>query len=441
MRDRWLEDHVGSEAFVRPEFEASLGETLQSAWRQPGVPTVAPSAPGPSRRTHVFIWASAAAVLLIGGAIVVTQTGKSTVTSSTSDVTVPETTAVVPDTTTVERTAATTVPPDTAATTPVPPTTLPPVVVAATTEQQTVLDYLSFLSEQKYEDAAKLLGEGGLSWGDRSDLRPFLNAEGQIPSLAESLKAWCESALCQLPTGLSGDSYQVTATFAIDGVERSAMFVGATFEGSPLVYGLPLQLPAGTSLADTVQCPLEQIDDTAYADLNGDGWFETLTLAEGLSGDNTLISVCGSSLDIPVLAVPVSPDFIPPTRVLVLDIEGDGSDELLLTSFDPDGFSGPIARYSEGMLIATGQTVSLAPIRGESFGCVDLDGDGVRDLVNYSYSFVGGTDISNSTSLDYTASRQVGDMTVSGSLPLPAQADEAFRLTAGYCGNLPTQTG
>ena len=244
-----------------------------------------------------------------------------------------------------------------------------------------------------------------------------------------------------MPTALSGDSYQVTATFAIDGVERSTMFVGATFEGYPLVYGLPLQLPAGTSLADTVQCPLEQIDDTAYADLNGDGWFETLTLAEGLSGDNTLISVCGTSLDIPVLAMPVSPDYILPTRVLVLDIEGDGSDELLLTSFDPDGFSGPIAKYSEGMLIATGQTVSLAPIRGESFGCMDLDGDGVRDLVTYSYSFVGGSDISNSTSLDYTASRLVGDITTSGSLPLPALADEAFRLTAGYCGNLPTQTG
>ena len=441
MRDRWLEDHVGSEAFVRPEFEASLGETLQSAWRQPSVATVAPCAPGPSRRAQVFIWASAAAVLLIGGAIVVTQTGKSTVTSSTSDVTVPVTTAVIPDTTTADTTAETTAPPETAATTSLPTTTIPPVAIATTTEQQTVLDYLTALSEQKYNDAAMLLGEGGLSWGDRSDLRPFLNADGQIPSLAESLKAWCESALCQVPNALSGDGSRVSATFTVDGVERSAMFVGATFEGSPLVYGLPLQLPAGMSLADTVQCPLEQINDTAYADLNGDGWFETVTLAEGLSGDYTLTSACGTSLSIPEFAMPVSPDYVPPTRVLVLDIEGDGSDELLLASFDPYGFEGLIVGYRAGSLVDTGQTVSLAPVRGESFGCVDLNGDGVRDLVKYSYSFVGGTDISNSVSLDYTASRQVGDMTTSGSLSLPAQEDEAFRLTAGYCGNFPTQTG
>lgn len=445
MRDRWLEDHVGGEAFVRPEFESSLGETLQSAWQQPGASVAGVSVDarppaGPSRRTQVLIWASAAAVLLIGGAIVVTQTGKSTVTSSTSDVTVPATTAVVPDTTTVDTTAVTTAPPETAPTTSLAPTTVPPVVVAATAEQQTVLDYFIALSEQRYEDAAKLLGEGGLSWGDRSDLRPFLNADGQIPNLAESLKAWCKSALCQLPTALSGDGSQVTATFAIDGVERSTMFVGATFEGYPLVYGLPLQLPAGVSLADTIQCSSETADDTSYADLDGDGWFEIVRLAEGSSGDYTLISACGSSLSIRVFAMPVSPDYIPPTLVLVLDIEGDGSEELLpVSGFDPDGFSGQILQYSDDSLVATGQTVSLAPVRGESFGCVDLDDDGVRDLVRYSYSFVGGTDISNSTSLDYTAS--LGDVTAPGSLALPAQEDEAFRLIAGYCGNLPTQTG
>ena len=41
MRDRWLEEHVGSEAIVSPEFESSLGETLQSAWPEPLVSTSA----------------------------------------------------------------------------------------------------------------------------------------------------------------------------------------------------------------------------------------------------------------------------------------------------------------------------------------------------------------------------------------------------------------
>ncbi len=452
MRDRWLEDHVGGEAFVRPEFESSLGETLQTAWQQPGVPTVAPSSSGPSRRTQVLIWASAAAVLLIGGAIVVTQTGKSTVTSSTSDVTVPVTTAVVPDTTTLDTTAETTAPPETAATTSLAPTTVPPVVVAATAEQQTVLDYFIALSEQRYEDAAKLLGEGGLSWGDRSDLRPFLNADGQIPNLAESLKAWCKSALCQLPTALSGDGSQVTATFSIDGVERSTTFVGATFEGYPLVYGLPLQLPPGASLADTVQCPTESVTDTAYADLDGDGWHETLVLVPGPDNGN-IVSVCGSALEVPEYAWPLSEAVgAAVRRLLPLDIEGDGRDEFLageyLLSPEQSGEFIALRVLSLGAigLESIHGSIGLNPAAGlyvdkpTSFGCVDLDGDGVRDLVSYKYSFVGGTDISNSTALEYEAFGDA-DASMVGQLALPAQADEAFRLISGYCGNLPTQTG
>lgn len=126
----------------------------------------------------------------------------------------------------------------------------------------------------RYEDAAKLLGEGGLPLEARSDLRPFLNANGQIPDLAGSLRAWCEFALCELPTALTSADVpvQVAATFAAGGVERTSMFVPGFFEGSRSVRGLPLQLPAGSSLADTVQCPTQPVKDTADVDLNGDGW-------------------------------------------------------------------------------------------------------------------------------------------------------------------------
>ncbi len=438
MREHWIDEHVGGEASVRPEFEAELGDALQSGWRQPIGSTVARPPSGPSRRIQVMIWAAAAAVLVVGGAVVLTQTGKSQVTSNTGEITVPATAATTPATSAPPQTAAPSTSAVSTSTSELPATTLAS-AVATTPEQQTVLDYLTALAEQRYGDAAKLLGEGGLSIEDRSDVRPLLNAEGLIPDLAASLKAWCEAALCQLPTTLSNVESTVTAGFAVDADERSATFLASTFEGYRAVRGLPLQLPEGESLGDTVQCSVEPVDDTAYADLDGDGWYETITIDKGWTADNKLTRVCGTSLSVPVLAIPVSHGYTSPTRLLPLDIQGDGADELLIGYFDQDGFSAAVASYGAGHLSSTGNTVSLSPVRGESFGCVDLDGEGIRDLVSYTYAYVGGTDISNSAALSYTAS--LGTMSKAGSLELPAQADEAFRLISGYCGNFPTQTG
>ena len=450
MREHWIDEHVGGEASVRPEFEAELGEALQSGWRQPIGSGVARRPSGPSRRIQVLIWAAAAAVLVVGGAVVLTQTGKSQVTSNTGEITVPATAAPTPATSAPPQTAAPSTSAVSTSTSELPATTLAS-VVATTPEQQTVLDYLTALAERRYGDAAKLLGEGGLSIEDRSDLRPLLNADGLIPDLAASLKAWCEQrAICIVPTALRGDDSHVTATFSIDGVERSATFVGATFEGYPLVHGLPLQLPAGVSLADTVPCPTELVDDTAYADLNGDGWYETVTLTPGLGGGN-LITACGTTLQTPNYEWPLSEAVGAATRrLLPLDIEGDGRDELLagqylLDTAQSSEFVASVVRLGEVGLESAGQSVGLNPSAGlymdkpTSFGCTDLDGDGVRDLVSYAYSYVGGTDISNSTALSYTAS--FGTMSKAGSLDLPAQSDEAFRLISGYCGNFPTQTG
>ncbi len=436
MRDRWLDEHVGGEAMVRPEFEASLGETLQTAWRQPSGSVAARRPTGPSRRTQVLIWAAAAAVLLVGGALVLTKTGKSAITSNTDDVRVPPTVLLVttlPARTTVNR-----------ATTDVPPTSLPatsvaPTVVATSAEQQTVLDYMTALSDERYDDAAKLLGEGGLSLEDRSDLRPFLNIDGLIPDLAGSLKTWCAAALCQLPAALTSVDSRVVATFAVDGVERTTTFGAGTFEASPSVVGLPLQLPSGASLADTVHCPTEKVDDTAYADLDGDGWYETVTLMK-TPDVGFLLFACGTTLDQPVFTVPLSEaTAVGQPRVFPIDIEGDGTDELLIATFDLDGFTASVVTFSEGTLALLDRTVSISAAGRQSFGCVDLNGDGVRDLVEYTYSFVGGTDISNSGALDYTTS--LDGIRTTGSLALPAQEVEAFRLIAGYCGNFATHTG
>lgn len=54
--------------------------------------------------------------------------------------------------------------------------------------------------------------------------------------------------------------------------------------------------------------------------------------------------------------------------------------------------------------------------------------------------FVGGTDIPDSTALEYNANG-VADVSNGGSMALPEMADEAFRLISGYCGNFSTRTG
>lgn len=455
MRDRWLEEHVGSEAIVSPEFESSLGETLQSAWRSPAGPVSAGRPSGPLRRTQVLIWAAAAAVLLVGGAVVLSQSGKSAVTSNTDDVTLPVTApptvnavTTAPPVTTVESGT------DPDATTSLPPTTPAPAVVATTPEQQTVLDFLTALAEERYDDAAKVLGEGGLSLEDRSDLRPFLNADGQIPDLAESLKAWCLSpALCELPTLVGNLGWFVTATFAVDGIERSTTFVASSFEGSPAVRGLPLQLPDGKSLADTIPCPTgatpaneeETPDDTLYADLDGDGWYERVILTHGDGGMFKTIVVCGTTLVTAQIDLPPVGVHYTPRRLAAIDIEGDGRDEILaIRSDDSDAITAELYLLSGSDLLTTLRMFNMSPSAGTSFGCIDLDDNGTIDIVSYTYSFVGGTDISNSSALNFTAVNQPGGdqiLTVDGSLSLPAQEVEAFRLISGYCGNFSTQTG
>jgi hypothetical protein len=448
MRDQWLDDHVGGEAAVRPEFEAALGDTLQNAWRHP-VGSVARPPSGPSRRAKVLIWAAAAALLLVGGAVVLRQTGTSSVTPGTDDASV-STTAAIETTAGVETTDE---PTSTVVATSVALTTAASVVIPTTAEQQTVLDYLTALAEQRYDDAAHLLGEGGLSLEDRSDLRPFLDEEGKIPDLAESLKTWCQAALCQPPVSLSNLDPFVTATFEIDGVERSTTFVASTFEGSPAVHGLPLQLLDGASLADTVQCPTgatpdneaDTPDDTAYADLDADGWYERVILTHGDSGMIKKIVVCGTRLVSTTIDLPSVGVLYSPRRLAAIDIEGDGRDEILaIRSDDGDAITAELYLLSGSDLLTTQRMFNLSPSAGTSFGCTDLDDNGTIDIVNYTYSFVGGTDISNSTALNFTAVNQPGGdqiLTVDGSLTLPAQADEAFRLISGYCGNFPTQTG
>jgi hypothetical protein len=338
------------------------------------------------------------------------------------------------------------------------------VASAATPEEAIVLDYLIALDEGRYDDAALLLGQGGLEWTGRRDLRPLLDDSGSLPDLADALRGWCDAgALCQRPTALRTDGNVVVATFVVDGTSRSSTFVGGTFEGSPLVIGLPLQLPVGEALADTVECPTDNVGGTWLGDLDGDGWTEVLTLRrpEGASAD--VLSACGTTLSMQPLSVPPAEGF---RQVYALDVEGDGASEVMIGVFtdgvlDPaatippgqpelaGGLTAEIFRYDSGRLAPTGQIVHQSPpiggLVGTSFGCVDLDDDGTRDLVHYDYSYVGGSDLSNSTALEFTATLVEPDgstgLTQSSTHPLPAEIEAAFRVIGGYCGPVQVQTG
>jgi hypothetical protein len=132
-----------------------------------------------------------------------------------------------------------------------------------------------------------------------------------------------------------------------------------------------------------------------------------------------------------------------------LDIEGDGTSELLLGGYIDPVWKASVYRLEGDTLTATGQSVQQGPPldtpTGTSFGCLNLDGDGVRDLVDFTYQYVGGTDLSNSTALTYEA-RIIGPLgptgpSVAGTLALPANETQAFHVIAPYCEPVQVQTG
>ena len=489
---RWIDEFAGSETQPRLGFDSQLADTLQQAWSghivgvgQPersGGPTpmapptqltpltplmpLAPLTPVSSisgRRpsptwAKAMAWA-AAGIIVIAGVVALanrnSSVGPAPVTDSTAAVsptssvagpslsssTSPATGSTIPATSTAPTTSiieSTTLAPSSTAV----PTTIPAVLIPSTPEEQTVMDYLTALSDGRYESAAKLLGEGGLELESRADLRPLFNDAEAMPPLADALRRWCQGGLCQVPSKLTTSGNIIVASFTVGSTTRSTSFVAGTFEGSPLVHGLPLQLLNGATLEQTVACDTESIDNISYADLNGDGWAELVTVHRAPAGAR--ITVCGTSLGINPLDVGSM------VRAYSLDIEGDGTDELMLATLLDNGMSGSLYRRQGSALVATGQaaqqtTPAGADLPGTSFGCTDVNNDGTRDFAAVQYFYLGGTDLSNSQALDYTLTiilpgGQAG-ASISSTYELPAKIDEAFRMIAGYCGTRSVQTG
>lgn len=78
-----------------------------------------------------------------------------------------------------------------------------------------------------------------------------------------------------------------------------------------------------------------------------------------------------------------------PLDVYVVDVEGDGIDELLAgTTFGAGPFAGDLIRYDGTAFVASGYDIVVSPgdESGRSFGCVDSDGDGQRELIGLDYN-------------------------------------------------------
>lgn len=434
MPEQWIDGVVGDEAHPRPGFENELGRTLQREWRG--------SAPW-----RAIAWGAAAAVLMVGAIVVFSRDdGKK----------------VVPADTTVGTTIESTVPPSTEpSTTGVDTTTS----VDETTTTVNLSDlsgvelYLTALARGEYAVAARLLDEGGLELEARADIRPLFRPEfGLVPGLtnrdavAAALQKWCAVALCVQPTEIVDlpDGRWTRAVFPTPSGPQPALFTDFVFEGQTGVTGLPPMRPVSAGDGMVVNCPTDAVRVVAWADLDGDGWIEQLvgrstgSAFNDESGvENFVVTTCGTSLQVEPFAITGDSLAIYPVR------PGSSAADTLLIGFLEGVPSGGIYALDGGELTqqdgpAGPATWWLRPSYAgppESVGCAAVTPGSAVELVTYTYTLVGGSELSNSTALEYEVVNALGgdERRGSGTLTLPAQEQEAGRIVIGYCGDLPIQ--
>jgi hypothetical protein len=421
-----MDQHMGAEGEPRPGFEDALANDLRREWRG-----------GANPRWRIALWGAAAAALLVGVIAVATRDGDRTVTPV--DTTTPDT--ALPDTSDVEETTATAPETSTVDT----PETLPDPNDDGDVSLTATVDYLDALASGDYLTAATLLGRGGLEWEARADLRPLYRPEyGLVPgessteALAAALELWCNRSSCVQPASVGEWGFgDMRAVFEVGGIERVAMFVGYVDEGLPAVQGLPLQQPPAY---DWVTCPDDGVMRQAWADLDGDGWMEQLVVRRlDDSGTNTL-SVCGTALRVEELEI-VDGEGL---WVYAVNPEDEGDDMLLIGSVPPF-VSGTVYRLEGGRMEATDGTFGfiqpMADEPGRSTGCRDLDDDGVSELVNTLYRYLGGVDQTDATGLLTETSPVEGGEGVTTIYDMVADADAAYAAIIGMCHGLPVATG
>jgi len=429
MPSNWIDEHVGDEGTPRPGFEDELAAELRREWRGVANP-----------RWRLALWGAAAAALLVGVIVVATRDGDRTVTPV--DTTVPATDV----TSSIDDTVVDITEPSTRDT----PETLPD-PDPDSLGHAAVIDYLDALAQGDYVAAAVLLGRGGLDWESRPDIRPLYRPEyGLVPgqstteALASALERWCARSICVTFASVGEWGFgQMRATFVVNGVERSSMFVGYLDEGQPAVQGLPLQSPPVGEL-DLVPCPDDGMMRQTWADLDGDGWMEQLIVRRLADEATNILVVCGTTLRVEefefvdgegLWAYPVNPALT-------------GPDLLLLGSVPPFP-AGSVYRLEGDRIVATEGTFSfITPMvdqPGRSTGCAPVADGGGEALVNHTYRYVGGTDLSTATQLVGTTSNVLGDRIVETPFSIDranfAAREAAVAIVTGTCHGLPVMTG
>ena len=414
-----MDELLGPEASPRAGFEDELAGRLHRGWRRAAQPRRRWVAAG-----LAVAGIAAAAVLVV---VVTGRDGQKRITVDTSPVTtVPETVTTAAPTSTQEVTTT---------------TQIPTSVVATSDAQQTVLDYLTAVAERRWSDAAVPLWEGGLEPEARADLRPLFAPEyglrpGEVTheALAAALERWCDQAACV--TRLAGLTEPrdglVLATFDM-GVQRSVVFTAGTFEGQPLVNGLPLRLPAGVDPATIVDCvssgtPLR----TAYADLDGDGWSEQVVVVDISTHVDFTIMVCGTDLEVPLMDVPAE-------QVAVVSVTE--SSTLLLIDGRAYAFDGTtlVDQGVDATFIDAFDTGS-----GASIGCGAWDGT-ERVALRYTFTYEGGNTPDTATVMHVTVLPLLGAaveyVPEQFDVALPADIETAVEIANGWCDGLPVRTG
>ena len=339
---------------------------------------------------------AAAAILVIGGVVAIAW-------SQADDEATPVATTHPAPPPTPPPTAATSAP---ATTSPVtvtsPPSTVPATVagtstttsttttsttttVVPTPEQAQLQEYFTALAEGRYDDAAVLLREGGLEPERRADLRPLYTEYGDVDDLPARLQAWCEDeAVCTQPdAGPIDIGNHWLATWPPDG-SLTAYFRAGSFEGSPLVHGLPprrLVGSVGTPEAPSVGCPNDSVVLVREADVDGEGSPETIVVVSTADSGSEL-RVCNTGLDIPSLLL--GPADAP--VVGVLQPTSDPAATLLIGASGESGVCAATYRLalSAGALIQIGWDGCWGPGTGTSIGCRENDGESM--VVAYQYS-------------------------------------------------------
>lgn len=191
----------------------------------------------------------------------------------------------------------------------------------------------------------------------------------------------------------------------------------------------------------TVKCPekLHPWSLRMKSDLDGDGQQETVAVDRPDAGETT-IAVCGTKLVVEPFHVG---DVNKAAEVFLLDVDNDGIVELLVggTTGGPLVFSGTVLRFDRTRWVDLGVGVGVTVVErtGRSFGCGDVDGDGVRELVSRSYT-LDADRLSEATRIDWVdetvwnPNGPPGGMET-GSYDVTVDTAAVVALLNGTCGN------